>query len=121
MGKNTSAGCLAIAGLAISVARNALRILRHRRVLGVVEELFIALQLDEETGSIIVRRKDHASLANQQAAALGNLALQRDDVGGQFNRWLVAQVMSATGFGVRLAAVVPPQRHRIMLYFSVMV
>src|SRR6201998_4768664 len=116
MRKTTSSAIFAIA-----VARNALRILHHRRVLGVVEKFLFALELHEETRSIIVRGKDGASLANQETATIGNLAEERDDVGSQFDRRLVAEVMAATGRGVRLATVVPPQCYRIVLDLSVMV
>src|SRR5262249_997613 len=105
----------ALAGFAVMVARNALRILRHRRVLGVVEVFRIAFQFHEETGSVIIRRKDRAVLTNEQTTAVGNVAEQRDDVGGEFDGWLVTEVVAATGGGIRLSAVVPPECRGIAL------
>src|ERR1700728_2255359 len=110
MSKNTTS-----AWFAVMVARDALRILRHCRVLGVVEELLIALQLHEKSRSIIVRGKNLAPVTNQETTAIGDLAEQRNDVDSQFDRRLVAQVVAASGCGVRLTAVIPPQCHRILL------
>jgi hypothetical protein len=103
------------------VARDAFGKLRHRGVLEVVDKFLVVLQLHKETGSVIVRRKDRASIANQQTTAVGNLTAQRDDVGSQFNGRLVAEVMAARGCRVGLAAVIPPECQRILLNLSVMV
>ena len=97
------------------VARDSLGIVRHGRMLQVVDELLFALQLDEEVGPVVVRRKHLASVTDQQASAVGQFALHRQNVGGDFDRRLVAQVMASTKRLVRLAAVVPPQRHRVVL------
>src|ERR1700722_6142234 len=81
----------------MGVARDAFGKLRHRRVLEVMDVFLVALKLYKKARSVIVWRKDRASVANQERTAVGDFTAQRNDVGSEFNRRLVAEVMAVAG------------------------
>src|ERR1039458_9531491 len=103
------------------VARNALRILRHGRMLRVMGEFFVVRQFHIKLRSVIVRRKNRALAANQQASAAGNLTLKRLDVAGDFARRFVAAIVFGRIIRQRLTAVIPPKCDRTLFDGGMMV
>ena len=97
------------------IARDGLRNLRQRRMFFEVRVFVLAGQLDEKLFAVVIRGKQSALVADEQAAAAGDFAKHGLDVGGKFARRFVAAVVAAAHIwiGRRLAAVIPPERDRI--------
>ena len=95
------------------IARDGLRNGSDGFVLFVVSVFLLIVEPDKKLLTIIIRGKDFALVADDQAGAIGNFAHHLRNVGGEFARRFVAVIMAVGSLGIQLAAVLPPQRNRI--------
>ncbi len=95
------------------IARDDLRDLHDIGMFLVMDEFIVVGQLHKKLLAIIVRGKNLALVADQQARAVRHFAQQRLDVGKQFLRRLVAEVVTVGRAGVGLAAVIPGECDRV--------